>query len=272
MRSLWKGNIAFGLITIPIRLYKATESKDLPFHQYHKEDMGPVRYKKVCEICQKELHQEDIVMGYEITPGQVILLEESDLASISGMDPHTIEILGFVLLSDVDPVYFKAAYYIEPQEGSQKPYALLRAAMVESRLAGLCRLMFRRKDVLALIRPRSQAGLFLETLHDADEIRVPEGLRLDSAVQLTEKEMELARVLVSSLLEKFEPEKQADQYREKLHKLIAHKKLELPVTAVSPERGGVIDLMDALRASIAEVEASHEPVKTDARKKRSKAL
>ncbi len=252
MRSFWKGAITFGLVTIPIRLYVATESKDPTLHYLHAADNAPVRYQKVCSLCGSALDRSDIVLGYEFSPGRYVPVPEEELKELQTGDRHAAEILAFVPGDSLDPIFFAKAYYAEPLDGADKPYALLRQAMAKSGRVALARLTLRTRPVLGLIRLHETGALLLETLFDPDEVRDASELTIPEAAQVGEKELSLAMTLVDALAGPFEPAQVPDTYRHALEDLLA-RKAEVAL-ATQPEEvptGKVVDLMAALEASIA---------------------
>lgn len=260
MHSLWKGAVSFGLVHVPVRLYTATESKDLKFRFLHRECHTPVRYEKVCPTCGREVAPEEIVRGYEYEPGRFVLIEDEDLARLPAAEGRSIDILDFVDLGEVDPIYFEKAYYLEPQPGGEKPYALLRQAMQETGKVAVARVALRARYSLALIRAR-QDILVLESLFYPDEVRSTEGLAgIGAPVNLHPNEIKMANTLISNLASPFEPGKYDDEYRQELLKLVEQKVAgqevaAAPTAAAAAPTGQVIDLMEALRASIAAAKA-----------------
>ena len=251
LRSIWKGSVSFGLVTIPVRLYTATEDKDVRFHMLHKTDGSRVEYKKFCADEQVELQNDEIAKGFEYAKGQYVLIEDKDFESIPLSTSHAVEIMEFVDLPEVDPIYFQKSYYLEPQEGAAKPYALLREAMQRANKIALAKVVLRDKEHLATVRVHDDV-LVLETLFYPDEVRNPRELVEDTKkAALNEKEVQMAINLIEALAAEFEPEKYHDNYREALleviHQKIEGKPIELPAAKPSPK---VMDLMEALRASV----------------------
>lgn len=257
MRSLWTGAVSFGLVHIPVRLYAATESKDLKFRFLHRDCHTPIRYEKVCPTCRRTVAPEEIVRGYEYEPGRYVLVQEEDLARLPTAEGRSIDILDFVDLTEVDPIYFEKAYYLEPQPGGEKPYALLRQAMRETGKVAVARVALRTRYFLALIRARSDV-LVLETLFYPDEVRSVQDLAgINAKVNLHPNEVKMANTLIENLASTFDPRKYDDEYRRELTKLveskIAGKQVATPPVTVPAPAGQVIDLMEALRASLAAV-------------------
>lgn len=262
MRSFWKGSISFGLVSIPVSLYTATASKDPRFHYLHRACHAPVQYKKVCSQCGQSLEKDDIVLGYEVQDGAYVPIEAQDLEALPKGEAQTIAILQFLDPVDLDPVYYLKPYYLEPAKGAAKAYGLLFEAMNKTGKVGLCRIRLRSRPSLALIRPYRKNSLLMETLMDPDEVRSIEDLSLGEPAQPSPKEVELAEALIAALEGHFEPEAHPDEYRTALHDLIEAKAETHQVTApaATAATGKVVDLMEALRASLAKEEGKDEPL------------
>lgn len=251
MRAIWKGALSFGLVNVPVRLYPAVEPKDIHFRSLHDRCHTPLRYQKFCPTCERPVEAEEVVRGYEVEPGQYVLLTEEDLAALPLPTAHTIAISEFISLSEIDPLYFERSYYLEPVEGGQRAYALLRQAMAETGRVALARVALRNREALAAVRVYQEA-LVLVTLYYPDEIRSPEQLvGLRPAQPLEEKELQLATALINHLAAGFAPEKYSDHYRVALAELIARKAAGLRVEpAVPPPTAQLMDLLEALKASL----------------------
>ncbi len=251
MRSIWKGTVSFGLVSIPIKLYAATESKDVHFHFLHKDDMSRIEYRKVCAEEDRVVANDELIRGYEYAKGQYVTVDEEDVEKIPLSTGHAIEILEFVDLPEVDPIYFEKTYYLEPQEGAGKPYALLKEAMNQSNKVAIAKIVLRDKEHLATVRTFGDA-LVMETLFYPDEIRNAgelEGIKNDFNV--TEKEVTLAINLIEALAAEFDPSKYKDNYREALMEMINSKIAGTPMeTPQAKPSTKVMDLMEALRASV----------------------
>jgi DNA end-binding protein Ku len=247
-RPIWSGTISFGLVSVPVRMYSATESKELRFHFLHKDDLTPIGYDKVRKDTGEHVDAEDIVRGFEIEKDRYVPLEDEDLDRLDVELTHAIDICDFVDLDEIDPIYFRKAYYLLPQDGAEKPYRLLVRALDETGKVGIAKVVIRNKQHLAVLRPY-EGVLLLETMYYADEIRQPESV--DGKGRLQKAEVEMAKSLVENLSEPFDPEKYDDRYRKELLDLIKAKakgkKLPEPEEA---EEGEVIDLMAALRESV----------------------
>jgi DNA end-binding protein Ku len=252
LRSMWKGSISFGLVSIPVKLYAATESKDVRFNLLHDQCRTPVQYRKWCASCDREVAAEEIVKGYEYERGRYVMVTDEDFESIPLAAARTLDIVDFVKLEQIDPVFFEKTYYLEPGEGGAKAYALLRRAMEMTGRIAIARVVIRSKESLAAIRVFQNGVLALETMHFPDEVRSPAGLTGITEPELRQQEIEMATNLVASLSGDFTPEKFQNEYRQALLELIEAKVTgeEVVQVAAAPERGRVVDLMEALRASI----------------------
>jgi DNA end-binding protein Ku len=248
MRPIWSGSISFGLVSVPVRMYSATESKELRFHFLDRRDMSPVGYEKVSKESGKTVPPDEVVRGFEIEKGQYVPIEDEDLDRLDIELTHSIDILDFVDLGEIDPIYFRKAYYLLPQEGAEKPYRLLVRALEETGKVGIAKVVIRNKQHLAALRA-SEGRLVLETMYYADEIRQPEAV--DGDAKLKKPEVEMAKSLVENLSDRFKPEKYDDNYRKELLELIRAKAKgkELPEPK-EEEDGEVVDLMAALRESV----------------------
>jgi DNA end-binding protein Ku len=253
MRSIWKGAISFGLVSIPVKLYSATEERSVSFHQVHREDGGRVKYKRVCSIDGEEVPYSDIAKGYELPSGEVVVLTDEDFEDLPLSTSRSIDVLQFVPLEQVDPMYFNKSYYLEPDGAGAKPYVLLRQALEESGRVALVKLALRQRESLAALRVRD--GVFvLEMMLWPDEIRPAEFGFLDEDIEVRSQELKMAQSLIETLSGDFAPTEYADDYREALEKLIEAKVEGREVVQPSSGPGDdapVVDLMAALRASVA---------------------
>ncbi len=249
-RSMWKGAISFGLVTIPVSVYPATEEKSLRFNQLHDEDMGRIRYKRVCAVDGEEVDFEHIVKGYEVEKDRYVVVTDEDLDAVPVESSRAIDIQQFVDLDEIDPILFKKSYYLVPEETGAKAYALLRAALAEENKVGIAKVSFRDKEHLAALRFKDKVFV-LETMYWPDEIRAAEFDTLDSDGKARANEVEMAKQLIESLSEPWSPERYTDEYREALldivEKKLAGEPIEAP-TEAPPAR--VVDLMAALKASV----------------------
>jgi DNA end-binding protein Ku len=247
-RSIWKGVVSFGMVSIPVRLFAATEDKDVSFHQLHKEDHSRIRYKKWCPEDDEEVPQDEIVRAYEVAKDKYVELTDEDLDKLPLPSKHTIELSAFVQADEIDPIYYQKTYYLEPEETGRKPYALLVKVLESKGATGVAKIALRNKEHLCALRP-VEGSLILETLHYPDEIREHE--ESPPKVTVNEREVAMAGSLVDALTEPFDPSKYHDNYRQAVLELIDSKTEGREV--VEPEGsepGKVTDLMAALRASV----------------------
>lgn len=261
MRATWSGMISFGLVNIPVKLFAAARDQDISFHQMHKEDSGRVRYDKVCKVCNNTLGKDEIVKGYEYRKGQYVILTDEELDSVNLKTAKTIAITNFVDASEVDPIEFERAYYVAPDENGDRAYVLLRQALAQENKVGIGKVSMGSREKLAAIR-LSGDTLVLETMYFADEIVKAEGIGIPAPdFQVSESELDLAKVLIEHMAAPFDPNAYHDEYEQALKDLI-NKKIEgEEVTAPpEPEPTKVIDIMAALKASLEAAEKQKEPV------------
>ncbi|MCX7773456.1 MAG: Ku protein [Clostridia bacterium] len=256
MHTMWKGSISFGLVNIPVKMFAATEDRDIRFKYIHNKCKTPVKNERVCPTCNEEITSKDIVRGYEYEPGRFVIIKDEDIDAVRPPSARTVEILDFVNLKEVDPIYYDKSYYLAPQEnGGAKAYTLLRQAMDETGKIAIARITIRDKQSLAVLRFLNHV-LVLETIFFPDEVRdmkqipgVPENIKIDA------REIDMAKQLIENLSAEFEPSKYKDEYREALLNMI-HKKIEGEEIVSAPEapQRNVIDLMAALQASLKKAE------------------
>jgi DNA end-binding protein Ku len=254
MRSIWKGSISFGLVSIPVKLYSATEEKDVAFHQVHRTDGGRVKYKRICSIDGEEVAYGDIAKGFELPDGDMVVLTDDDLAELPLTSSREIDVLSFVPLDQVDPIYFAKSYFLEPEAKATKAYVLLRDALEESGRVAIVKVALRRREALATLRVR-EGVVTLETMLWPDEIRKADFDFLDELVEVRPQEMAMAHSLIESLTDDFDPSQFTDQYRAALDSVIEAKiegrdVVPAPDTADLGAPGKVVDLVAALQASI----------------------
>ncbi len=252
VKAIWKGAISFGLVTIPVKVLSATEEKTLRFHQVHTKDGGRVRYKRTCSECGEEVSFEDIGKGYEYEKDRMVLLGDQDLErGVASF--RSIDILAFVEAEEIDAIYWKKSYYLAPERTGAKAYSLLRTALGDHGLVALARFTIRDKEHLATLRLRDKAFV-LETMFWPDEIREPEFEELQDIPEPRPQEVKMAQSLIASMTESFDPTQYRDEYRAKLEEIIAAKIQgeEIAVVTAKPTTT-VVDLMEALRASIEQV-------------------
>jgi DNA end-binding protein Ku len=249
-RSIWSGTISFGLVSIPVRMFTATESKELKFHFLHKDDLVPIGYDKVRKDTGEHVDADEIVRGFEIEKGRYVPLEDEDLDRLDIELTHSVDICDFVSLDEIDPIYFRKAYYLLPQDGAEKPYRLLSRALDETGKVGIAKVVIRNKQHLACLRTY-EGVLLLETMYYDDEVRKPESLDGDvGKAQVRGPEVDMARTLVENLSAPFEPDKYDDTYRKELLDLIRAKAKGKELPEPKEEEAEVVDLMTALRESV----------------------
>jgi DNA end-binding protein Ku len=252
MRSIWKGAISFGMVTIPVKLYSATESKDVRFRMLCRKHEAPIQEKRVCTEGGEELAWDDLARGYEVAKDEFVVLDPEEIDAAKPESSTTIDIGDFVEAVEIDPVYFEKSYFLEPTDIGAKPFSLLRKALEETERVALARVTIRTRERLATLRTYED-GMVLETMFWPDEIRstgtldLPEG----AETKVRPKELDMARSLIESLADKFRPESYTDAYRVALEELIAQKiKGETRNAKRRKPEPKVIDLMEALQASV----------------------
>src|SRR5918997_6697587 len=254
MRAIWTGAITFGMVTIPVKLYTATEQRDVRLRMLHKADGAPIEEKRFCTADGKEVPWDDLVRGYEISKGEFVVLEPEEIEAAKPESSTTIDIGDFVEASEIDPVYFEKSYFLEPGEGGGKAFSLLKAALEETERVALARVTIRTRERLATMRAYEDT-LILETMFWPDEIRSTRVLDLPEGEEgrVRDKELQMARTLVENLVDRFRPESYTDTYRTALEKLIEQKaRGETRNAKRRKPEPKVIDLMEALRASVAQ--------------------
>ncbi len=255
-RAIWKGGISFGLVNIPIALYPATRREELKFRLLRKSDLSPVNYKRVAEKDGKEVPWNEIVKGYEYQTGKYVVLKEEDFERVDIEATQTVDIQDFVDLDDIDPMYFYKPYYLEPQKGGDKAYALLRDSLEESKKVGIAKVVIKTRQYLAGVKPEDGA-LVLELMHFADELRDTSTLHIPKKTEVGKREMNMAKSLIDNMSAKWDPEKYKDEYKEALMEVIEEKVEaggkeieEKPKKAPKPTK--VIDLVSVLQKSVEE--------------------
>jgi DNA end-binding protein Ku len=251
MRTMWKGAISFGLVSIPVRVFPATEEKSVRFNQLHGKDHGRIKYQRVCSKDGEEVPYQEIVRGYEYEKDRYVVLEEEELDSIPVESSRTIDIDQFVDITEIDPIYFQKTYYLIPEEAGVKAYALMREALSDNSKVGIAKVSFREKEHLATIRV-SDNMIVLETMYWPDEIRKAAFEELDKDVKVRPQEVQMAQSLIENLTDEWDPDKYTDEYREALLQLIEKKVAGEEIEYVAPpeEAPKVVDLMEALRQSV----------------------
>ncbi|SFL06081.1 Ku protein [Geodermatophilus ruber] len=273
MRSIWRGAVSFGLVSIGVKLYTATEDHDIRFHQVHATDGGRVKYKRVCSIDGEEVEYSEIAKGYELPDGQLVILTDEDFEELPLTSRREIEVLEFVDQDQIDPIHFEKTYFLEPDASATRPYVLLRDALENAGRVAITKIAIRQRESLAALRVRDGV-LVLHTMRWPDEIRTPDFGFLDEDVAVRPQELQMAEALISSMTGEFDPAAFTDDYREAMAALLEAKQTggevqPLPETADSG--AAVVDLMSALRRSVEQArggapEAESTPRKAPARK------
>src|SRR4051812_40441059 len=265
MRPIWKGSISFGLVYIPISVYPATREEKLSFRQLRKTDLSPIRYKKVADADMKEVPADEIVKGFEYERGRYIILSDEDFEKVRIESTHSIDITDFVQMDQVDPKFFYKPYFLEPQKGGEKAYALLHKALSGTGKIGIAKVVISNREYLAAVKPD---GLFLilELMHFASEVLTPEELNRPTT-SLNDKELKMAQTLVESMSTPWEPEKYRDEYRSAVMEMIEEKAQHKEVAkkpAPAIRTTNVVDLVKVLQESLNRNQSS-KPKKNGAR-------
>lgn len=254
MRAIWKGSISFGLVTIPISLYPATRREELKFRLLRSKDLSPVNYKRVAEADGKEVPWDQIVKGYEYEKGRFVVLKDEDFKRVDVEATQTVDIRSFVKMGDINPLLFHKPYYMEPAKGGDKAYVLLRETLAEAGKVAVARVVIKTREHLAAVKPQEK-GLMLELLHFPGEILDVDEFALPRAASPSAAERKMARQLVESMTEKWDPDRYKDDYREALEKII-ERKIEsggkLPPAPRAKKPTNIIDLSEVLKRSLAE--------------------
>ena len=252
MRSIWRGAVSFGLVSIGVKLYSATEDKDIRFHQVHATDGGRVKYKRVCSIDGEEVEYSDIAKGYELPDGQVVILTDADFDELPLSTRREIEVLEFVDQDEIDPIMFEKTYYLEPDGPAARPYVLLRDALENAGQVAITKIAIRQRESLAVLRVRDGV-LVMHTMRWPDEIRRPDFAFLDEDIAVRPQELKMAEALIGSMTSEFDPGQFTDDYREAMTALLEAKQSGGDVAQppeVADDGAAVVDLMSALRRSV----------------------
>jgi DNA end-binding protein Ku len=252
MRSMWKGAVSFGLVMIPVKLYTATETKDIAFRQVHREDGGRIRFRRFCTIDDQEVPYEEVAKGYELADGEIVILTEEDMAELPLPTTKSIEVVQFCPAEQLDPILFNRSYFLEPEAAGARAYSLLREALEQSGKIAIAQVALRQRESLAILRARDGV-LVLETLLWPDEVRVPDFPFLADNIEVRAQELRMAESLIESMTLDFDPDEYHDSYREALQELVTAKvegrEVLQPVEA-GPGEEEPSSLADALRASL----------------------
>lgn len=255
---MWRGAISFGLVTIAVRLYSATEEHDFRFHQVHRADNGRIKYRRVCSVCGEDVEFADIAKGYEMDDGRLIVLDTPDFEHLPIKTDKAIEVLEFVPVDEVDPMYFQKSYYLEPDKAAVRPYVLLREALASTNQLAVVKITIRQRETLAMVRAGADV-LQLHTMLWPDEIRQADFGFLAEDVEVRPQELTMAKSLIESMAGEFQPEEFTDDYRAALRELIEAKAEGTPIPEEAeeePASGEVIDLMSALEQSVERARSS----------------
>jgi DNA end-binding protein Ku len=266
MRSIWTGAISFGLVVIPVKLYAATEQRDITFRQVHREDGGRIQFRRVCTLDGEEIPYSEVAKGYELPTGDMVVLTDEDLAELPLVTAHRIEVLHFAPSAQVDPIYAAKSYYLEPEATGARAYVLFRDALEKSGKVAVAKVALRQREALAALRVRDGV-LTLETLLWPDEVRKPDFAFLDEDIEVRSQELKMAASLIDTMTEDFEPDQYHDTYRDALEAVVQAKvegnDVVRPPGVVGPEpRTQPADLTEILRASVAALKS--ERAKSDA--------
>ncbi|HMF01974.1 MAG TPA: Ku protein [Terriglobia bacterium] len=254
MRAIWKGNISFALVSIPISLFSATRKSELSFHYLHKKDMSPVSYKRFCDTENSEVPWEEITRGYEYEKDQYVEITDEDLDKADIELTKTIQIQEFVQENEIDPVYFDKPYYLEPQKGGERAYALMRDALAQSKRVGIAKVVLKSREHLAAVKSVGNM-LTLQTMRFSHEIVDAGSLNLPAKAEISKKEMDLANTLIDSMSDKFDPSRYKDDYYDKVLGIIQMKVAGVTPQVPAPKGPGpakVVDLMEILKQSLNE--------------------
>jgi DNA end-binding protein Ku len=261
MRSIWAGAISFGMVVIPVKLYSATEQRDIAFRQVHRDDGGRIQFKRVCSVDGEEVPYADVAKGYELATGDVVVLTDDDLKDLPLASTHRIDVLYFSPAGQLDPILANKAYYLDPEPAGVRAYVLLRDALERSGRVAVAKVAIRQREALAAVRVRDGV-LVMETLLWPDEVRTPDFKFLDENVDVRSQELKMAASLIDTMTEDFDPSLYKDAYREALEALVQAKiegnEVVRPVGAAIPAGtpGGPADLTETLRASVEAAKAS----------------
>lgn len=259
VRPLWTGSISFGLVNLPVRVFSAVHEHKLQFHLVHERDDGPIGYEKVCKLEDKPVRSDEIVKAFEYSKGKLVHLTDEDFDAVQVEGQRTIDLVDFVPYEEIDPTFFAHTYLVGPQDGAEKPYALLARAMSDSQLAGIGKFVMRNRQYLGCLRVRDRA-LILEQLHFADEVKAPAGILPSRLPAVSRRELDLARDIINGLAGSWRPERYQDTYTKALRAVVKKKVAGHDVhAAAEPDDETPVDLMEALRQSVAHVQRGGRP-------------
>lgn len=251
MRAVWRGTVSIGLVSIPVRVFPATRDHDFRFHHVHRADAGRIRYRRECEACGEEVDFADVVRGYELPDGRLVLLDKDDFDSLPTVGDRSMRVAHFVPVADIHPIFFQRSYYLEPEGNAVQPYVLLRLAMERTHRAAVVRIAMRRREILAVLHTRGDV-LVLHTMLWPDEVRPADFPFQQREVTVRPQELDAATALVTSMSTGFRPTEFTDDYQDALARLIEAKASEAQPPPIPPQRDGdtTLDLLEALRLSV----------------------
>ncbi len=255
MRTIWKGTISFGLVSIPIRLFSGARRQNVKFNMLHEKCQTRIKYRYYCPRCDETVDYKETVRGYEYEKGRYMVVTDEEMKDLAAEQNRRIELVDFIELSDIDPIYYDSTYYVMPGEAGRKPYALLTEAMTEASRVGIGRFVMRRKPHLVALRPK-RGALVMETMFYAEEIRNLESIKQEVGgvpprdQSVDDKEKRMAVELIETLSAEFAPENYRNEYRDRVLNYIEKKAAGEEVVVPEEEPAEVIDLMDALQESL----------------------
>jgi DNA end-binding protein Ku len=263
--STWSGHLTFGLISMPVRLFSGARSQGISFNMLHRTDKSRLKQQYVCQADGQVVDRADIVKGYEFRKDEYIIIEPDEIKKIEPQTAKTMEILEFVKASDVDPVYFESSYYMMPEEAGRRPYALLTKALEESEYVAIAKITMHNREYTVFLRPH-EGGMMLHTMYYAEEVKKVEGFGSPEGVELKDAEVKVAHQLIEALAGEWDPEKYKDSFQDNLKQLIETKLEGGEVAEVEKPKklAPVVDLMAALKQSLAQMEGKKKPAATTA--------
>ena len=266
MRSIWAGAISFGLVVIPVKLYAATEQRDITFRQVHREDGGRIQFRRFCTLDGQEVPYSDVAKGYELPTGDMVVLTDEDLADLPLVTAHRIEVLHFAPSAQVEPIYAAKSYYLEPDQAGARAYVLFRDALEKSGKVAVAKVALRQREALSALRVR-EGVITLETLLWPDEVRKPDFAFLDEDIEVRQQELKMAASLIDTMTEDFDPDQYHDAYREALEAVVRAKvegnEIVRPAGVIPPPKAQPADLTEILRASVAALKSERDSAHAD---------
>jgi len=266
MRSIWAGAISFGLVVIPVKLYAATEQRDITFRQVHREDGGRIQFRRFCTLDGQEVPYSDVAKGYELPTGDMVVLTDEDLADLPLVTAHRIEVLHFAPSAQVEPIYAAKSYYLEPDQAGARAYVLFRDALEKSGKVAVAKVALRQREALSALRVR-EGVITLETLLWPDEVRKPDFAFLDEDIEVRQQELKMAASLIDTMTEDFDPDQYHDAYREALEAVVRAKvegnEIVRPAGVIPPPKAQPADLTEILRASVAALKSERDSAQAD---------